>query len=111
MKIVKIIFGVILLVMLVGFGAFLYWVDYAQLSFPILSSLYWLLAIIWVGSIVYFKWNSTVSLVFAILLYIIGAILMIVGLESSAEGFLRLSIIGWMVGITQALLEYKKEQG
>ena len=43
------------------------------------------------------------------LLFILGGFMGVLGLSSVAEVFMRLSLLGWLVGVPQALLEYMRE--
>lgn len=47
----------------------------------------------------------------AFTLTILGIILTTFGFSDFAEGVLKLSFIGWVLGIVQALIEYRKEHG
>jgi len=108
-KAVKILMGISFVLIILGMIAFLYWVNYSQLSFPVLSSLYWMLLFCWVGIIIYFKWGASVSMVIALTLFIIGSIISTLGLGNLAEEIFRVSFIGWLMGIIHALIEYKRD--
>lgn len=62
-----------------------------------------LLYCVWV-----FKLNSIRILKYSIFIYILGSILVIMNLNSLAEFWMRSSIIGFIIGTTIALIEYRK---
>lgn len=78
-------------------------------SLSVSSYIYWMIFLGWIFLIFKFRWKSSLSLLSAFILFIIAAILAIFRLNTAAETVMRVSFIGWMVGIGQALLEYRKE--
>lgn len=67
---------------------------------------YWGILIIWIIAIKSFKKDSGVSLKIAFVLFSVAAILTIFNLRDIAEPIMRVSFIGWIIGIFQALREY-----
>lgn len=68
---------------------------------------YWLILFIFILIIWIMKKNSGFALSIAFTLFILAAILTVFNLRNLAETFMRLSLIGWLIGILQALLEYR----
>lgn len=110
-KIAKIIIGINLLILLLGLIVFQVWLNISLSDFSVLSLIYWIMFVGWIGIIIKFKWTSVITLTIAFTFYIVGAILVTFGFSGLAEGVLRISVIGWILGIVQALLEYRKEHG
>lgn len=70
---------------------------------------YWAILIIWILIIKVLRWDSGVSLKIAFVLFLISAALTVLTLSSVAETVMRVSFIGWLIGIFQALIEYIKQ--
>lgn len=73
------------------------------------SILYWWLLLGWVYYVFVNKGNNPKTLFTAFILFIVGVILKVFNLNNMAEVAMRISLIGWLVGIGQTLVEYKKE--
>ena len=69
---------------------------------------YWLILFSWVAVIWFSKKTSNFAFYPAFVLFIIAAVLTVFGLRSLAEPIMRISFIGWLIGIFKALMEYKK---
>lgn len=70
--------------------------------------IYWAVLIIWIIVIKVQKKDSGVSLKIAFVLFVLASILTILNLRNLAEPVMRVSFIGWIIGIVHALVEYKK---
>lgn len=70
--------------------------------------IYWLILILWIVAVRIFKKKSGSTLKLAFGLFIIAATLTVFGLRNLAEPVMRVSFIGWIIGLIQALIEYKK---
>ena len=70
---------------------------------------YWFVLGSWVSYILFSKKTSEFSLKTAFILFGGGILLYFLTFQYWAEVVMRISLIGWMVGIGQALVEYKKE--
>lgn len=70
--------------------------------------LYLAIIIIWVLGIIIYKKNSDYALIPAFLLFLVSALLTVFNLRDIAELIMRISFIGWIIGIFGALIEYKK---
>lgn len=70
--------------------------------------LYWYIFLGWVWAVSIFALKSTVSLFLALVLFVIAVVVKIVGPQDLSQAMLRVSILGWLVGILQALIEYIK---
>lgn len=69
--------------------------------------IYWAILVIWIIAIWVLKKNSGFSLLLAFVLFIISATLTVLTFRNLAEPIMRVSLIGWIVGIFQALIEYR----
>lgn len=69
--------------------------------------IYWAILVIWIIAIWGLKKNSGFSLLLAFVLFIISATLTVLTFRNLAEPIMRVSLIGWIVGIFQALIEYR----
>lgn len=63
---------------------------------------------IWVLGIIIYKKNSDYALIPAFLLFLVSAFFTVLNLSDIAEQIMRISFIGWLIGIVGALIEYKK---
>lgn len=70
--------------------------------------IYWLILIGWILGLRLLKKDSSFALIPAFGLFVVSAVLIIFNLNSLAEPVMRVSFIGWMVGVTLALVEYIK---
>lgn len=69
---------------------------------------YWFILFAWVAVMWFSKKTSNFALYPAFVLFLISAVLTVIGLRSLAEPVMRISFIGWLIGIFKALIEYKK---
>lgn len=60
----------------------------------------------WIFLILVHKLKSRFTLAIAFILFSISALLTTVNLQIFAETIMRISLIGWMMGLIQALFEY-----
>lgn len=67
---------------------------------------YWILLIVWIAIIWILKKDSGFSLLIAFSLFLISATLTVFNFRNLAETIMRVSLIGWLIGIFQALTEY-----
>ncbi len=86
------------------------WAKYAELNFSISLIFYWMFLIAWLWAILIWKLTSNFSLKFVFTLTIIGMFIFTIGLADISEVILRLGFVGWLVGIVQALIEYKRNE-
>lgn len=68
---------------------------------------YWLIFIIWISIILFSKKDSTFAFYPAFILFLLAAVLTVFNLRSIAEPIMRISFIGWLIGIFKALIEYR----
>lgn len=108
-KLIKVLIVVVYIVVFLGVLTIQLWVNVAGVGFSVSSLIYWLILLAWLGFIWQFKWGCSVTLIFAFVLFVIAAAFAIFGLRGVGETVMRVSFIGWLVGIGQALVEYKKE--
>ncbi len=76
--------------------------------FPSSSLIYWLV-LLFLIVVVSLKFDAEFYFLFALSLFGVSVIFLLLGLGEIAEISLRISFIGWLVGIGQALVEYKGE--
>lgn len=69
--------------------------------------IYWLVLLSAIWLIWVFHLNSKLSLWTALSLLILSALFTSVGLGEVGETVMRLSLLGWIIGLVQRLLEYK----
>lgn len=74
------------------------------------NSLYWMILLGWLFLTWNFKWKSSVSMSVGFILFVSGAFFTTFGFRDHGETVMRLSFIGWMVGVAQALVEYRKNE-
>lgn len=72
--------------------------------------LYWMVLFGWVLLIWNFKWKSSTTMIVALILFIFAALFTTLGFRDPGETTMRLSFIGWMVGVVQALVEYRRNE-
>lgn len=74
---------------------------------PFLAPLiYWWVLGLCIITVWFFKLSSSPVLLSSFGLFIFAAILTTIRITNLAEIIMRLSLIGWLVGFTQAVLEY-----
>lgn len=69
---------------------------------------YLLILIVWIILIRALRKDSGLSLKIAFILFIVAAVLTVFSLQNLAEPIMRVSFIGWLIGIFGALIEYRK---
>ncbi|KKQ98131.1 MAG: hypothetical protein UT23_C0005G0054 [Candidatus Woesebacteria bacterium GW2011_GWA1_39_12] len=67
--------------------------------------LYWLIFVGWLAIVYRFKGNSGFSLKPAMTLLVVASLLIIFGVREIGEILMKISFVGWMVGIGQSLYE------
>lgn len=70
--------------------------------------IYWIVLFVWISVVWVLKKDSSFSLVPALFLFGLAALLTVFGLRNLAEPVMRVSFIGWLVGLSHALIEYIK---
>ena len=68
---------------------------------------YWWLLIFTISIIWNFKLGSGFILWISFLIFLLSALLFSVGLKTIAETFIRISFLGWIIGLIQSFVEYK----
>lgn len=74
-----------------------------------MNLLYYFILFAWIFFIWLQKKDSKPTFKTAFALFITAASLTVLGLRDLAEPIMRISFIGWLIGILQALIEYRKE--
>lgn len=70
--------------------------------------IYLVIIIFWILGIIIFKKDSNYALIPAFSLFLVSAFFAVFNLMDIAEQIMRISFIGWIIGIFHALIEYKK---
>lgn len=70
--------------------------------------LYLVIITLWALGIIIFKKESNFALIPAFILFLVSAFFSVLNLVDIAEQIMRISFIGWIVGIVFSLTEYKK---
>lgn len=107
LKTLKVLFVAGFVIIFIGFLLLQAWSGISGLGFPYFSIIYWLTLFGWLFLIWNYKLESYQSLLPAFIFFVFGALLTVFGLFGIAEIFMRISLMGWLVGIVQALTEYK----
>lgn len=70
--------------------------------------IYLVIITLWILGIVIFKKHSNFALTPAFFLFLVSAFFAVFNLGNIAEQIMRISFIGWIIGISFALIEYKR---
>lgn len=73
-----------------------------------MNIIYWIIFVIWIGIVWLFKKDNKLSFYLAFVLFAVSASLTVFGFRDLAEPVMRVSFIGWIVALSQALIHYKK---
>lgn len=82
----------------------------SRLSPPIASLIYWLILMLFIFTIWLFKISSKIVLPISFGLFIIAGLLTTFNLTIMAEMIMRISLLGWLIGVIQAIFEYLFEK-
>lgn len=74
-----------------------------------LDYFYWLILIFWLSSYWILKISSAKSLLFTLWLFLIASFIKLLGVNNVAEFVFRLSLIGLIIGVSQAIFELNKK--
>ncbi len=105
---IKLIFIFVYVLVFLGMVAFEVWFQVVGSSLD--TQIYWMILFGWIFLIWHFRWRSSVSMVSALTLFIFSAFLITLGFGNLGEITMRLSFVGWLVGIVQALVEYRSNE-
>ena len=109
MKIIRKSLVILFIVIFVLCMLFVIWQN--VMSYQVSSTpVYWVVIVGWVFIITNYNLASSTSIFLAIILFIVGVSLSVLGIWSISEIFMQLSIIGVLLGAIQALWELKKRQ-
>ena len=73
-----------------------------------MESIYLIIITLWILGIIILKKNSNYALIPAFLLFLVSVFFTVFNLMDIAEQIMRISFIGWIIGIFHALIEYKR---
>src|SRR3989344_8457076 len=79
----------------------------SRFSPPTNYAIYWMIFVGWVALVLNFHFKAQLSLRLAFYLFVISAAIYVFGLGSFSESIMRISLLGWIIGITQTLTENK----
>ena len=71
--------------------------------------IYWLIFLIWILYAYFSKKESLHHLWIALSLFILAAILQIISFDNLAEPIMRVSLLGWVIGLFMSYVEYQKK--
>jgi len=108
-KVKVIIFVTFGLVFMALIGLEIYWRILGS-GLSVLPIIYWMILAIWVIVAINKKLRSDNSFFWAFGFFVISAVFGIFGARFVSEIIMKISFIGWVIGIVQALMEYKKDQ-
>lgn len=69
---------------------------------------YWCFLILYLFFIRIFQRGSGFSLWVAFILFLVSGLITSISMRGAGEFLMRLSVIGWLVGLVQSMREYKK---
>ena len=110
MKTVKIIFFGTLLLIIIGLVLIQLWSEVVGLNLKLTGLIYWVFLLGWVGLVYNFKIKSFTSFGLGFGLFVMSAFLVIFNQFAVGEIVMRISLIFWLVGIAQALFEYRHNE-
>lgn len=73
-----------------------------------MESIYLVIITLWILGIIILKKGSNFALIPAFILFLVSAFFSVLNLVDIAEQIMRVSFIGWIIGILHALIEYKR---
>lgn len=79
-----------------------------KFGFPLWPLTYWWILVFTIFMIWNFKLGSGFMLWSALLIFILSALLVSIGLRSVGETLMRISFLGWIIGLIQSMVEYKR---
>lgn len=97
----------IFLFLLFGMSVLEIWLHVTERGFSVMEFIYWILLLLWLSFIISLKTKSTSTLFLAFTLFILAAVLTILRLESLAEILMRISLVGWIMGLGQSIFGIK----
>lgn len=68
--------------------------------------IYWVIVTVWIIVILILKKKAGFSMKIALAFFAAAAVLTVLTLRNLAEPLMRVSLIGWLVGVFQAVWEY-----
>lgn len=102
MKKIKIL--VFILVLIIG----LLIISLLKFNLSVGSLVYWWIMIFYIFMIWQFRLDSKVAFWAALSLFILSALLTSIGLRDVGEAVMRVSFLGWIIGLIQSMVEYKR---
>jgi len=83
------------------------WLHVTERGFSVMEFIYWILFLLWILLIISLKTKSTSTLFLAFTLFILAAVFTIFRLEGVGEILMRMSLMGWIIGLGQSIFEIK----
>lgn len=79
-----------------------------KFGFPLWPLIYWWILVFTIFMIWNFKLGSGFILWVAFLIFMLSALFVSIGLRSVGETLMRVSFLGWIIGLVQSAVEYKR---
>lgn len=79
-----------------------------KFGFPLWPLIYWWILIFTIFIIWNFKLGSGFILWVSFSVFMLSALFVIIGLRSIGETLMRVSFLGWVIGLIQSMVEYKR---
>lgn len=79
-----------------------------KLGFPLWQLIYWWILVFTIFMIWNFKFGSGFILWVSFSIFILSALFTSIGLRSIGETLMRVSFLGWIIGLIQSMAEYKR---
>lgn len=97
----------IFLSLFLGMSMLEVWLHVTERGFSVMEFIYWILFLLWLSFIISLKTKSASTLFLAFSLFILAAIFTVLGLVEVGEILMRMSLIGWMIGLGQSIFGIK----
>jgi len=86
-----------------------YWFEPSAFGFTIPKTLYFVVVLIWILLFRKSKNDGKNTLVVAFILLMLSFLFTTLGVFRLGESLARISLLGWILGLFQALLEYRRK--
>jgi len=86
------------------------WARFYGTGYTIATLIYWIFLLGWVGLIINYKLKSTTSYFLGFILLPFVIALTVISIRNIAEVFMRIVFVFFLVGMIQALIEYKQNE-
>ncbi|GEM_PF-3914133 len=108
MRVIKLLIFAGFVILFLGLFVLQAWFNITKSDFSLQPLVYWLVFVVWIMVLLNFRLSSSWTLAAAFVLFLLAAALSTLGHAGTGEATMKISFIGWIIGIIQALIEYKK---